>query len=137
MLFAMVNPSPGGMNKQVVVLGPKIVVIRASLDRIRAANIVQWTRSRSGQGRCRLAGGTTVVHGDLRYDNPAYKLTEEDIRHTVIAAFTGALKSEEMRRSAFNAALRAYRMHHPGMCEGVARRRVAQIICFADWRRSE
>lgn len=74
-----------------------------------------------------------MVHGDLRYDNPAYKLVEEDIRHTVIAAYAGALKSEEMRRSAFNAALRVYRQHYPGMSEVVARRRVAQIICFADW----
>jgi hypothetical protein len=78
-----------------------------------------------------------VVHGDLRHDNPAHEMAEEDIRHTVIAAYTGALKSEEMRRSAFNAALRVYRNHYPGMSEVVARRRVAQIICFADWYRPE
>jgi hypothetical protein len=82
-------------------------------------------------------GGTTVVQGDLRYDNPAYKLAEEDIKYTVIAAYAGALKCEEMRRSAFSAALRVYRKHYPGVSEAIARRRVAQIICFADWYRPE
>jgi hypothetical protein len=66
----------------------------------------------------------------------ARKLAEENTRHAVLAAYTGALKgSEDSRRSAFNAALRAYRMSHPGISEGVVRRRVAQIICFADWYR--
>jgi hypothetical protein len=81
-----------------------------------------------------IAGGSTMVHADLRDENPARNLAEEDIRQAVIAAYTGALKgSEEMRRGAFNAALRAYRMRKPGISEGIARRRVAQIICFADW----
>lgn len=77
-----------------------------------------------------------MVHGDLLYDH-RYKMAEEGIRHAVIAAYTGALKSEEMRRSAFNAALRVYRNHCPGISEGTARRQVAQMICFADWRRPE
>ncbi len=78
-----------------------------------------------------------MVHGDLLYDNPANELAENGVRHTVIAAYTGALKSEEMRRSAFDAALRVYRKYYPGISEGAARRRVAQIICFADWHRPE
>ncbi len=78
-----------------------------------------------------------MAHGDLLYENRALNPAEEDIRHTVIAAYTHALKSEEMRRSAFNAALRVYRKHYPGISEGSARRRVAQIICLADWHRPE
>jgi hypothetical protein len=77
-----------------------------------------------------------VIREDPRHDNLARKLAEENTRHAVLAAYTGALKgSEDSRRSAFNAALRAYRISHPGISEGVVRRRVAQIICFADWYR--
>jgi hypothetical protein len=78
-----------------------------------------------------------MVHGDLLYDSPAHKLPEEDIRLAVIAAYMDALKSDEMRRSAFNAALRMYRKHYPRASEAVARRRVAQTICFADWYRQD
>ena len=54
-----------------------------------------------------VAGGSAMVDGDLRYDNPARKLAEEDIQHAVIAAYTNALKDpEDMRRRAFDAALR-------------------------------
>ena len=78
-----------------------------------------------------------MVDGDLRYDNLAHKLAEENIKQVVIAAYTNALRAEDKRHSAFNAALRAYRMRHPGISEGLARRRVAQIICFAYWYRPE
>ena len=73
-----------------------------------------------------------MVHGDLHYD----KLAEEHIKHAVIAAYTNASKGPECR-SAFNAALRVFRMHHPGISEGVARLGVTQIICFVDWYRPE
>ena len=79
-----------------------------------------------------------MVDGDLRYDKLADMLAEENIKHAVITAYTNALKGpEEMRRSAFKAALRVYRLHHPGISEAIARRRVAQIICFAEWYRPE
>ena len=78
-----------------------------------------------------------MVDGDLRYDKLADKLAEESIKHAVIAVYTNALKAEDMRHSAFNAALRVYRMRHPGISEAIARRRVAQIICFAYWYRPE
>ena len=79
-----------------------------------------------------------MVDGDLRYDKLADKLAEENIKRAVIAAYTNALKGpEEMRRSAFNAALRVYRMRRPGISESIARRRVAQIICFLEWYRPE
>ena len=59
------------------------------------------------------------IREDLRHDNLARKLAEENTRHAVLAAYTGALKgSEDSRRSAFNAALRAYRMIHPDISEG-------------------
>lgn len=75
-----------------------------------------------------------MAHGELRHA----KLADENIKHAVIAAYTNALKgTEEMRRSAFNAALRVYRMRYAGICEGIASRQVAQIICFADWHRPE
>ena len=55
-----------------------------------------------------------MVDGDLRYDNLARKLAEEDIQHAVIAAYTNALKDpEDKRRRAFNATPRVYRMRHP------------------------
>ena len=67
-----------------------------------------------------------MVDGDLHYDKPARNLAEEDIQHAVIAAYTNALKDpEDMRRSAFDAALRVDRMPHPGISEAFARRRVA------------
>ena len=84
-----------------------------------------------------VARGSAMVDGELRYDKLAHKLAEENIKQVVIAAYTNALKAEDMRHSAFNAALRVYRMRHPGISEAIARRRVAQIICFAVWRRPE
>ena len=81
-----------------------------------------------------------MLDGDLGYDNLARKLAEheQNIKHTVIAAYTDALKGpEDMQRSAFNAAARVYRMRHPDISETIARRGVAQIICFADWYRPE
>ena len=67
-----------------------------------------------------------MVDGDLRYDNLARKLAEENIQHVVIGAYTNALKGpEDMRRRAFNPAPRVYRMPHPGISEAIARRRVA------------
>ena len=78
-----------------------------------------------------------MVDGDL-----AHKLAEENIEHAVIAAYRNALKGpENVRRSAFDAGVRVYRMRDPGISEAIARRRVAQIICFevsfAVWRRPE
>ena len=79
-----------------------------------------------------------MVDENLRHDNLARKLAEEDIQHATIAAHTNALQGpEDMRRCAFNPALRVDRIRHPGISEGLARRRVAQIICFADWYRPE
>ena len=83
------------------------------------------------------AGRSVMADGDLRYDNLAHRLVDDNIKHAVIAAYTKALKAEDMRHSAFNAALRVYRMRHPGISEHVARHRVAQIICFAEWYRPE
>lgn len=75
-----------------------------------------------------------MVDEDLRYDNLARKRVDDNVRRAVIAAYTGALKSSEaMRRSAFDAALRVFRARHPDIPEGLARRQVALIICFADW----
>lgn len=57
---------------------------------------------------------------------------DEETAQSVIAAYTGAVTgSENMRRRAFDAALRVYRMRHPGVSESIARRRVAKILCFA------
>ena len=67
-----------------------------------------------------------MVDGDLRYDNPARKLAEEDIQHAVIAAYTNALKGpEDMRRRAFDAPLPVYRMRHAAIPKAIARRRFA------------
>ena len=84
-----------------------------------------------------VAGGSAMVEGDLLYDKLAHKLAEENIKQVVIAAYTNALKAEDMRHGAFNAAVRVYRMRHPGNSESIARGRVAQIICFAGWYRPE
>ena len=85
-----------------------------------------------------MARESAMVHRDLRHDNLAHKRAEENIKQAVIVAYTKALKGPEvMRCNAFNAALRVYRMHHPGISEGVARLGVAQIICFADSSRPE
>jgi hypothetical protein len=52
-----------------------------------------------------VAGESAMADGDLGYDNLARKLTEEDIQHAVIAAYTNALKGpEDVRRRALNAA---------------------------------
>jgi DNA-binding transcriptional LysR family regulator len=67
-----------------------------------------------------------MVDGNLRYDNLARKLAEEDIQHAVIAAYTNALKGpEDMRRRAFNAAPCVDGMPHPGVSKAIARRRIA------------
>jgi hypothetical protein len=85
-----------------------------------------------------MARGSAMVHGDLRHDNLVHNRAEENIKQAVIVAYTKALKGLEVKRHhAFNAALRVYRMHHPGISEGVARLGVAQIICFADGYRPE
>jgi hypothetical protein len=55
---------------------------------------------------------------------------EEDTE-AVIEAYTAAVTGSERSR-AFEAALRAYRRRHPDVLEPVARRRVAQALCFAD-----
>jgi hypothetical protein len=65
-------------------------------------------------------------------ENLPYKDIEEDTAQSVITAYTAAVTgSEGMRRRAFDAALRAYRMRHPAVSETIARRRVAKILCFA------
>ena len=67
-----------------------------------------------------------MVDRDLRNENLARKLAEEDIQHAVIAAHTTALQDpEDMRRCAFHAALRVDRICHPSISEAIARRRVA------------
>jgi hypothetical protein len=56
----------------------------------------------------------------------------DEIAQPVITAYTAAVTgSERMRRRAFDAALRAYRLYRPGVPERVARRQVARVICFA------
>jgi hypothetical protein len=55
------------------------------------------------------------------------KETDRDTVEAVIKAFTAAAHG----RLAFEAALRTYRGHYPGMSESLARRRVANILCFA------
>ncbi|MCA6112590.1 LysR substrate-binding domain-containing protein [Bradyrhizobium cenepequi] len=75
-----------------------------------------------------------MVDGDLRNDNLARRLAEEDIQRAVIAAHTNALQGpEDMRRRAFNAALRVDGIRHPNISEAIARRRVAldvRQLCY-------
>jgi hypothetical protein len=67
-----------------------------------------------------------MVDGELRNDNLAHKLAEEDIQHAVITAHTNALQSpKDMRRCAFNAARHVDRIRHSSISEAIARRRVA------------
>ena len=67
-----------------------------------------------------------MVDGDLRNDNLARELAEDDIQHAAIAAHTNVLQGpEDMRRCAFNAALRVDRIRHPSISEAIARRPVA------------
>jgi hypothetical protein len=74
-----------------------------------------------------------VIAEDVQLSDRPQNEPEEDTPRYVIAAYTAALRgSEEMRRRAFDAALRAYRMRHPAVSEVQARRRVAQILCFAN-----
>jgi len=64
--------------------------------------------------------------------NPAHQEITEDTSRAVIAAYTAAVTgSKGMRSKAFDAALRAYRRHHPRVSEATGRRRTAQVICFA------
>jgi hypothetical protein len=57
---------------------------------------------------------------------------DEHTTQAVIEAYTAAATGViGMRSRAFDAALRAYRRRHPGVPEMMARRRVAQILCFA------
>src|SRR5271163_2837869 len=73
-----------------------------------------------------VAGGSAMVDGDLWNDNLARNLVEEEIQHAVIAAHTNAPPGpEDMRRCAFNAALRVDRMRYPSISEAIARRPVA------------
>jgi RNA polymerase sigma factor (sigma-70 family) len=55
------------------------------------------------------------------------KETDQDTAEAVIKAFSAAVH----RRLAFEAAVRTYRGHYPGMSEPLARCRVAKILCFA------
>ena len=67
-----------------------------------------------------------MVDGDLRYDNLARELAEEDIQQAAVAAYTDALQGpEDTRRSGFGAVQRVDRMRHPSVSEAIAHRRVA------------
>jgi hypothetical protein len=55
------------------------------------------------------------------------KETDRDTVEAVITAFTAAAHG----RLAFEAALRTYRGRYPRLSEPLARRRVAEILCFA------
>jgi hypothetical protein len=43
-------------------------------------------------GKIAMTGGKRVIREDPRHDNLALKLAEENTRHAVLAAYTGALK---------------------------------------------
>jgi hypothetical protein len=60
-------------------------------------------------------------------NNARYR-TDEDTPHAVIAAYKTAAARSSI---AFEVAVRAYRVRHPSASLQVARRRVAEIICFA------
>ncbi|WGD50128.1 LysR substrate-binding domain-containing protein [Bradyrhizobium sp. CB1650] len=67
-----------------------------------------------------------MVDGDLRNDNLARKLAEEDIQHAVITHPANALQwPEDMRRCVPNELLRVDRMPHPSISRPVAHSRVA------------
>jgi hypothetical protein len=69
---------------------------------------------------------------EVLLEDPARGGIDEHTAQAVIAAYTAALMgSKAMRGTAFYAALRAYRQRHPGGSEAVARRRVAEVLCFA------
>jgi hypothetical protein len=56
--------------------------------------------------------------------------TDRNTVEAVITAFTAGAH----RRLAFEEALRTYRGRYPGLSEQLARRRVAEILCFAGER---
>jgi hypothetical protein len=62
--------------------------------------------------------------------NPARPEDDEETAQAVIEAYAAALAGPERNR-AFDAALRAYRRRHPHVPEMTARRRVAEVLCFA------
>jgi hypothetical protein len=71
------------------------------------------------------------VVGSSRVTAPDKEI-DHDTARAVIEAYTAATAgSEEARRWAFEAALRAHRGRCPGVSETLARRRVAKILCFA------
>jgi hypothetical protein len=75
---------------------------------------------------------SAFIDSDHRHGDSVHDKIVDEIAQPVIAAYTAAVTgSEQMRRRAFDAALRAYRLYRPGVPERVARRQVARIICFA------
>jgi DNA-binding transcriptional LysR family regulator len=74
-----------------------------------------------------------MIDVDLRNDNLARKLAEDDIQHALIVPQTNALQGSDMRRCASNELLRVDGMHHPCISEAIARRRVAldvRQLCY-------
>ena len=65
----------------------------------------------------------------------AQPIVEEDTARAVIKAYTAAVNGADgMRLRAFDAALRAYRRRQPHVSEAIARRQVAEVLCFAATR---
>jgi DNA-binding transcriptional LysR family regulator len=79
------------------------------------------------------AGGNAMVDVDLRNDNLARKLAEEDIQRAVMATHANALQGPEDMRRAFNAALHLDGIRHPSISEAIPRRRIAldvRQLCY-------
>ena len=74
-----------------------------------------------------------MVDVDLRNDNLARKLAEEDIQRAVMATHANALQGPEDMRRAFNAALHLDGIRHPSISEAIPRRRIAldvRQLCY-------
>ena len=66
-----------------------------------------------------------MIDVDLRNDNLARKLAEDDIQHALIVPQTNALQGSDMRRCSINELLRVDRMRRPCISKPVAYGRVA------------
>ena len=62
--------------------------------------------------------------------NPARPEDDEETAKAVLEAYVAAATGFDRNR-AFDAALRAYQRLHPRVAEATARRRVAEVLCFA------
>jgi hypothetical protein len=70
-----------------------------------------------------------IINPSLAPD-AAHAEDDEETAQAVIQAYVAAAAGLERNR-AFDAALRAYRRRHPRVAESTARRRVAEVLCFA------